>query len=69
MIAGRIVGRVFWTLALIAAGAEIVRSLEAGAWTPLALGEAGDSDLVCVTGSLFVVAGAIEQAVLLSLAV
>ncbi len=40
MIAGRIVGRVFWTLALIAAGAEIVRSLEAGAWTPLALGEA-----------------------------
>ncbi len=36
---------------------------------PLALGEAGDSDLVCVTGSLFVVAGAIEQAVLLSLAV
>ena len=40
MIAGRIVGRVFWALALMAAGAEIVRSLEGGAWTPLALGEA-----------------------------
>ncbi len=34
---------------------------------PLALGEAGKDDLVCVTGSLFVVAGAIEQAALLSL--
>lgn len=36
---------------------------------PLALGEAGESDLVCVTGSLFVVAGAIEQAAPLSLTV
>ena len=36
---------------------------------PLALGEAGENDLVCVTGSLFVVAGAIEQAALLSLTV
>ncbi len=36
---------------------------------PLALSEAGENDLVCVTGSLFVVAGAIEQAALLSLTV
>ncbi|UCB43856.1 MAG: bifunctional folylpolyglutamate synthase/dihydrofolate synthase [Dehalococcoidales bacterium] len=34
---------------------------------PLALDRAGDRDLICVTGSLFVVAGAIEQAELLSL--
>jgi dihydrofolate synthase/folylpolyglutamate synthase len=34
---------------------------------PLALDWAGDRDLICVTGSLFVVAGAIEQAELLSL--
>ena len=29
---------------------------------PLALSLAGEKDLICVTGSLFVVAGAIEQA-------
>ena len=29
---------------------------------PMALGMAGEKDLICVTGSLFVVAGAIEQA-------
>ena len=29
---------------------------------PLALTLAGEKDLICVTGSLFVVAGAIEQA-------
>jgi len=29
---------------------------------PIALGMAGENDLICVTGSLFVVAGAIEQA-------
>ena len=34
---------------------------------PRALDLAGDSDLICVTGSLFVVAGAIEQAGLLGL--
>jgi len=34
---------------------------------PRALDLAGDRDLICVTGSLFVVAGAIEQAVLLGL--
>jgi len=34
---------------------------------PLAFSEAGESDLICVTGSLFVVAGAIEQAALLNL--
>ncbi|HEY41582.1 MAG TPA: bifunctional folylpolyglutamate synthase/dihydrofolate synthase [Dehalococcoidia bacterium] len=35
---------------------------------PLALGMAGERDLICVTGSLFVVAGAIEQAALHKLA-
>jgi dihydrofolate synthase/folylpolyglutamate synthase len=34
---------------------------------PIALDVAGDNDLICVTGSLFVVAGAIEQAGLLGL--
>jgi hypothetical protein len=34
---------------------------------PIALDWAGDRDLICVTGSLFVVAGAIEQAELLGL--
>lgn len=33
---------------------------------PLALADAGERDLICVTGSLFVVAGAIEQAIDLS---
>ncbi len=36
---------------------------------PLALGLAGEKDLICVTGSLFVVAGAIEQAAVLGLTV
>ena len=40
MIAGRIAGWLFWALAFMVAGAEIVRSLEGGAWTPLVLGEA-----------------------------
>ncbi len=35
---------------------------------PLALGMAGDRDLICVTGSLFVAAGAIEQAGVIGLA-
>jgi len=35
---------------------------------PLALGIAGDKDMVCVTGSLFVAAGAIEQVQALGLA-
>ncbi len=34
---------------------------------PLALKEAGENDLICVTGSLFVASGAIEQAVALKL--
>jgi dihydrofolate synthase / folylpolyglutamate synthase len=34
---------------------------------PLALSLAGEKDMICVTGSLFVVAGAIEQAVALGL--
>ena len=33
----------------------------------LALAEAGDKDIICVTGSLFVAAGAIEQAKVLGL--
>ncbi|MDP6709050.1 MAG: hypothetical protein QF893_22135 [Alphaproteobacteria bacterium] len=40
MVFGRIAGCVFWALALVAAGAEFVRSLEHAAWMPLALGEA-----------------------------
>ena len=39
MIVGRVLGRILFALAFMALGAEIVRSLEAGAWTPLALGE------------------------------
>ena len=35
---GRIIGVVFAALALLAAGGELVGSLEAGAWQPLALG-------------------------------
>ena len=34
---------------------------------PLALSLAGENDMVCVTGSLFVASGAIEQAVFLGL--
>jgi dihydrofolate synthase/folylpolyglutamate synthase len=34
---------------------------------PLALSLAGENDMICVTGSLFVVAGAIEQAMVLGL--
>jgi folylpolyglutamate synthase/dihydropteroate synthase len=36
---------------------------------PMALDMAGEKDLICVTGSLFVVAGAIEQARVVGLAV
>lgn len=36
---------------------------------PMALAMTGENDLICVTGSLFVVAGAIEQAEVLGLAV
>ncbi len=39
MIWGRMLGRLFCGLAFLAAGAEIVRSLTAAAWEPLALGE------------------------------
>tara|TARA_R110002167_G_scaffold150687_3_gene344455 strand:- start:51 stop:368 length:318 start_codon:yes stop_codon:yes gene_type:complete len=38
MIVGRIVAWILLALALMALGAEIVRSLEAGAWEILALG-------------------------------
>jgi len=36
---------------------------------PLALNMVGEKDLICVSGSLFVVAGAIEQAKALGLTV
>jgi len=39
MLAGRLIGRLFWGLAFMAAGAEIVRSLAAAEWRPLVLGE------------------------------
>jgi folylpolyglutamate synthase/dihydropteroate synthase len=34
---------------------------------PLALSLAGENDMICVTGSLFIAAGAIEQAMILGL--
>ena len=34
---------------------------------PLAMSIAGEKDMICVTGSLFVAAGAIEQAMVLGL--
>ena len=37
-MAGRVIGIVFAALALLAAGGELVGSLEAGGWRPLALG-------------------------------
>ena len=39
MIVGRILGMIFLALAFLTAGAEIVRTLEAGRWNPLTLGE------------------------------
>ncbi len=36
---GRLLGLLFLALACLAAGAELVRSLEAAAWDPLALGQ------------------------------
>ena len=39
MVIGRMLGRILFALAFMAMGAEIVRSLEAGAWAPIALGE------------------------------
>ncbi|HEY32633.1 MAG TPA: bifunctional folylpolyglutamate synthase/dihydrofolate synthase [Dehalococcoidia bacterium] len=48
-------------------GVEAAETDDISIALPLALGWAGDRDLICVTGSLFVVAGAIEQAALLSL--
>ena len=35
--------------------------------TMLALSLAGENDMICVTGSLFIAAGAIEQAMILGL--
>jgi hypothetical protein len=36
---GRLIGLMFMALACLAVGAEIVRSLEAAGWDPLALGQ------------------------------
>jgi len=43
-------------------GVEAQETDDISAALPLALTLAGGKDLICVTGSLFVVAGAIEQA-------
>ena len=43
-------------------GVECLTTEDIATALPLALSMAGPSDLICVTGSLFVVAGAIEQA-------
>lgn len=48
-------------------GVEVQETDDISTALPLALTLAGDRDLICVTGSLFVVAGAIEQAVKLGL--
>lgn len=40
MLIGRLLGFLLLTAAALAGGAEIVRSLEAGTWTPLAAGQA-----------------------------
>lgn len=60
------------TTALVAAelkrqGVECLMSEDISTALPHALGLAGPRDLICVTGSLFVVAGAIEKAQLLGL--
>jgi len=48
-------------------GVEAAETDDISVALPLAMNWAGDRDLICVTGSLFVVAGAIEQAEPLSL--
>jgi len=50
-------------------GVEAQATEDITAAIPLALTKAGEKDLICVTGSLFVVAGAIEQAEALRLTV
>ncbi|MDD4875737.1 MAG: bifunctional folylpolyglutamate synthase/dihydrofolate synthase [Dehalococcoidales bacterium] len=48
-------------------GVPVQETSDISAALPLALDQAGEKDLICITGSLFVVAGAIEQAVRLGL--
>jgi folylpolyglutamate synthase/dihydropteroate synthase len=48
-------------------GIEALLTEDVATALPLALSLAGPRDLICVTGSLFVVAGAIEQAKLFGL--
>ncbi len=50
-------------------GVEALATEDISEALPLALRLAGEKDLICVTGSLFVVAGAIEQAEVLGLTV
>lgn len=50
-------------------GIEVRETDDISVALPMALAEAGKNDLICVTGSLFVAAGAIEQAVVLGLKV
>jgi len=50
-------------------GAEPQETEDISVALPIALAMAGEKDLICVTGSLFVVAGAIEQAYVLRLTV
>ena len=46
---------------------EIQQTEDISVALPMALRIAGENDLICVTGSLFVAAGAIEQALVLGL--
>lgn len=49
------------------AGVEVEQTDDISVALPLALESVGEEDLICVTGSLFVVAGAMEQAEILGL--
>jgi dihydrofolate synthase / folylpolyglutamate synthase len=46
---------------------EIKQTEDISVALPMALRMAGENDLICITGSLFVAAGAIEQAMVLGL--
>ena len=48
-------------------GVEVEETDDISIALPLALDSAGDKDIICVTGSLFVAAGAIEQTTVLGL--
>jgi folylpolyglutamate synthase/dihydropteroate synthase len=48
-------------------GIEVQQTEDISAALPLALKLAGKKDMICVAGSLFIAAGAIEQAMVLGL--